>query len=180
MSIYDTLNALEDEGRLVRYLPPEGIPLMRGLYLTTRFYRELADARTSVHVFGQMPAIRILFNRWVAGQVFVMRLAGSRPDADLARLQPPPDDIWEFRLTQHAPQLRIFTRFAAPDVVVATNAVNRDTLGNASARAGKKSKAWVEAMYDCETEWKRLFGGAKPYRADRIAGYVSKNYLGSE
>lgn len=180
MSIDEILERLENEGRLVGYPVPEGFERKRVLYLTAALLQEFEDRNSSLNFFGQMRAARIVFNRWVTGGPVVVRIGGRGAGALLARLEPPPDDIWEFRVTEPKPQLRIFARFAKQDVLVATAAANRDRLGTAFWRSNKQSKAWSEAMYDCLSEWNRLFGGTPAFRGSAVGDYVSENCIGSE
>ena len=178
MSIHEMLQQLEGEGKLVRFLPPDGVAEKRQLFLTSGLYQEFSDRRSSFNFFGQMPAARIAFGRWVTGNLVTVRLGLGNTGAELARLEPPPEEIWEFRITEPVPQLRVFARFAAPDILVATAAVNRDRLGRAFSRSQKQNKAWTEAMYGCISEWTRLFGRTEAFRGRVIADYVSENCLG--
>lgn len=175
MSIHEMLETLEEEGHLIVYPAPPGRPMRRRLYLAAGLYREMGDHRSGLKFFGQMPAVQAVFKRWVCGDSVSMRLNDNGHEALLARLKPPPEDIWELRVTEPKPQLRIFACFAATDILVGMSAVNRDRLGRAFARSGRQSKLWTEAMYGCQAEWRRLFGGAAAFRGRQARDYVSKD-----
>ena len=87
----------------------------------------------------------------------------------LKRLDPPPEEIWEIRVTQPRPQWRLFGRFAEPDTLILTGFFTRGHLGD------KGSEAWREAMADCAERWEALFPNHAPYSAASIHDYVTEN-----
>lgn len=174
MSIFEMLDRLTAERKLLRY-SPVGLGDVRRLYLSAAFARELFEGQSAIGFFEQQTSVLNMFERWIRGKRITVRISGRVPGALLARLEPPPEDIWEFRVTDPRPQLRVFVMFAAPDVLVVLLARNRDTLGSAGNAHGKKSKAWLEAMYGCQTEWRRIFGGASPFRGGKLADYITGN-----
>lgn len=83
-------------------------------------------------------------------------------------LDPHKHEIWEIRSVRPRPSLRVFGRFAEPDVFVATHMVERSPLG------GKFSMNWCLEMVTCEQEWKRIFTYA-PFSAEVYENYITTN-----
>lgn len=174
MSIYERLGALVAEGVLFPVRSSRWNN-QRAIFLSEELNRALADPRSALNFFDQKAEIIGFFERWISGSKIAVRLDNDDRGAELARLLPPPEEIWEIRILSPRPQLRIFGRFIARDMLVVTAAWNRDQLGTAFTRKGKTSRSWMRAMHDCEREWSRLFGRAEPFRGHAIRDYVSEN-----
>lgn len=174
MSIRERLNLAVEQGHLVRY-QRASVEGFRQLYLTAALYDELQNEQSAIAFFGQRSAVSAFFTRWLNGSRLSLRIEERTGRNEMARLEPPPEEIWEMRITEPRPQLRIFGRFVDRNVFVAMFAVNRDRLGNAFSTPGRKSQSWLGAMYDCETLWNGIFGGAEPFRGATHGDYVSEN-----
>jgi hypothetical protein len=85
----------------------------------------------------------------------------------LKELDPPPDNIWEIRITHPNPQVRIIGTFAEPDTLVITSMHTRPFLGD------KGSAAWQTTMNSCHQTWNTLFG-SPPFRSNSIHDYVTE------
>jgi hypothetical protein len=104
-------------------------------------------------------------DRWTAGE----RVYGKKRGEFLDRLDPPPPDVWEIRVTAPRPQARLFGRFAEPDTLILTKFHTRDLLD------GKGSQAWNAAMAHCDQYWKTNFPGIPHFTAGSIHSYVTEN-----
>lgn len=89
----------------------------------------------------------------------------------LKPLEPPPRDIWEIKITEPDPQLRLFCRFAEPDTLIVTHAINRNELGD-----DKGGRRWRGAMSDCENTWKQLFPNTPPWSGSKSGDFITENY----
>ncbi len=87
----------------------------------------------------------------------------------LWRLESPPSEVWEIRVTEPIPQVRIFCRFSEPDSLVVTSMHTRGLLKN------KDSPEWLRVMNHCVAEWDTLLPGYAPFSASRVTEYVSEN-----
>lgn len=172
MSIYERLSEAEEQGTIIRYRRAP-IEEKRALYVTASFFRELSHPGSAIDFFGQKFSVSALFTRWLNGSPLSIRLHDRAFQAELARLEPPPEEIWEMRITVPRPQLRVFGRFAERDVFVAMFAINRDRLGRAFSANGRKNQSWQGAMYECEAIWNGILGGAEPFRGQSASDYVS-------
>ena len=78
---------------------------------------------------------------------------------------------WEFRCRKPRPSIRVFGRFAMPDVFVATHAVFRTSLG------GIRSPKWEHEKLVCEGHWNSA-GLGDPFTDApefRYAAYITSN-----
>ena len=66
------------------------------------------------------------------------------------------------------PSLRVFGRFAEPDVFVGTHAIERASLG------GKWSIAWEIEKLECEQIWRQIFT-SPPFSAAKYEDYITEN-----
>ena len=149
MSIHATLIGLQHARKLFPYQPSETRnPPRRRIFLTA------PDLDTGGFVAAGL-------TRFVLGE----RVYKSF----LKRLDPPPEEIWEIRVTAPRPQWRLLGRFLEPDTLVLTGVFSRDALGR------KGSAAWKAAIADCVRQWAVLFPGRSPHSATTIHDYVTEN-----
>jgi hypothetical protein len=104
--------------------------------------------------------------RWVSGGLVY---GNNRRGLFLDRLQAPPPEIWEIRVTEPAVQARLIGRFAEPDTLILTKFHTRSYLGK------KGSAAWNAATAACVQEWTETFGGHTPFTGATIGHYVTEN-----
>jgi hypothetical protein len=160
---------LEAKGKLFRFAPKLRKPLKRRLYLTTEANRNFNDP-TSPTNFLPRPSgfVRNAMVRWVSGE----RIYGDdhRKPHFLKELDPPPcSDIWEIRVTDPTPKVRLIGAFLERDTLVLSCFRTRSLLGK------KGSQGWKSAMLGCQSEFLILFGQA-PFHANRVGDYISENY----
>lgn len=170
MSIRDLIKAHEDEGTLKCLRPPRGQAATRGILLAPEAQKAIYDANSAIRILGCAPATIAALERWVTGALMLVRFGGRKSDGFLAKLDPPPDEVWEFRVTQPRPQVRALGRFAMRDTIVVTHIHTRNSLGSA------RSPAFEKALSDCVEEWKRLFPVAPPHSGETVSDYISNNF----
>lgn len=163
MSIENRLIELKNEEELVAFKAPKGFKSKRALFISKSVMNEILKANSNVGFHNCRPHIEAVFDNWVKGVEVAVSLGGSGKGALLARLDPPPPNIWELRVTDPSPQFRVFCMFAAKDILVATQIENRNVLGSKQTKTGKKSAAWTKIMQDCNNEWVRLFPNNIPF-----------------
>ena len=162
MSIPALLISLQENGALFSYMPiSTRKTARRRLFLTACAERERTNKDSAVNLLCGEGYIRAALDRWVLGERVY--------SAFLKKLIPPPDEIWEIRVTAPRPQARLFGRFAEPDTLILTGFFTRDHLGK------NGSAAWREAMKDCVRQWEALLSGHAPYSAASIHDYVTEN-----
>jgi hypothetical protein len=168
MSIPDRIWVLEQSGALLRYVPRNGRAVRRCLFLGAEMQKQLNDPQSAICRSGQWPDIIQAFDRWVEGGRLYVDDHG-RPRT-LKRLKPPPSDIWEIRVVEPRPQVRIFGRFASIDVFVALFGRTRPSLGR------RGSEGWRNAMTGCEHQWKALFDILSPLQGGHMRDFVSEAF----
>ncbi len=163
------LATLEQEGKLFRFAPKLRRPLRRRLYLTVEANRNFTDPGSATNFLPRPSGfVRSAMVRWVSGE----RIYGDdngRPRF-LKELDPPPcPDIWEIRVTEPTPKVRLIGAFLERDTLILSCFRTRSFLGR------KGSEAWTQAMLGCQADFLALFG-QRPLHADRVGDYISENY----
>ena len=166
MSIRATIKALVRAGDLTPYLPKSRNPPRRRLYMTRKAGDDLLNPRSASNLLSGRAPIQAALEHWTRGD----RVFGSkRGGGFLKRLEPPPDEIWEIRVTNPVVQSRLFGRFAEPDTLILCSFYTRNFLGK------RNSKNWQIAMKECERLWDDLFGKTRPFCGFYISDYVTEN-----
>ena len=139
--------------------------------MTASAVRVLNDPQSPTNILVGRGHILAALERWVRGELVH---AQSGRGGYLKRLESPPREIWEIRVTQPVTHARLFVRFARPNTLVMTHLRTRGSLGKKIVR-GTKSDHWAKALSECETEWDRLFPGHQPFSANGIHEYITEN-----
>jgi len=168
MSIASIIVALEGQGRLARYVPSRTKRRpRRRLFMTAGFEKKLNDPNSAVNLLVGRGAIEAALTAWTLGDYLPDN--GNGGAGFIKRLEPPPPEIWEIRVTHPAPQARIFGRFAEPDTLIVTDMCTRELLKK------KGSRAWQKACADCATEWASLFRANGPHQGTIVSDYITEN-----
>lgn len=162
MSIEDQLVAREEDGKIHAFKPPKGFKAKRALYISSSVLKEITGANTNVAFHKCKMDIERVFDSWVKGDEFRVSETGSGKGATLAKLDPPPEGVWELRITEPKTQFRVFCQFAKKDVLVATAIENRNILGDKYTANGKFAKEWQRVMHGSKNAWDGLFPGCAP------------------
>jgi len=165
MSIQVKIAALVASDRLRAWHPAKGRPAKRRLYLTRQAWTDLMDANSAVNLLGCRGYIESSLMRWTTGGL----VYGDTKGRFLFRLDPPPPEVWEMRVTEPVVQARLFGRFAEADTLILTGMFTRRLLGK------KGSPEWREAMVQTTTSWDGLFGLAPLFTGTTIHDYVKEN-----
>lgn len=164
--------ALIETGKLCKYPLRSRQPAKRRLFLTETALKDLEDPNSATNILGVRGFIESAMTRWVLGQrVFADDKGKPR---FLKRLDPPPPEIWEIRVTEPRVQARLFGRFADPDTLILTKFHSRGVLRDRKKSAAHNSE-WQIAMKECEAAWNKLFPNIKPFSGADIHAYVTEN-----
>lgn len=170
MSILPFIQTHEASGDLRRVLPPPGISARRGVFLGPKAQNAIDDATSPLNLLSGRASLQAMLERWVAGREMPVRLCGTKPGAFLALLEPPSDEVWEFRITEPVNHFRAFCRFAMPNLLIVTHVCSRRMLGE------KRSAGWKEALATCTAEWDALFPGIVPHHGRLVNDYITENF----
>jgi hypothetical protein len=167
MSIQANIVSLEAAGKLTRYVPRSGQPPKRRLYLSEAALKDLNNPGSAVNTLVGAGFIEAALARWTLGGL--VYADEKKKGRFLCRLDAPPPEIWDIRVTEPVVHARLFGRFAEPDTLILTKFHTRGMLGN------KGSPGWKGAMAACEATWVGLFGGLLPFVGSSIHDYVTEN-----
>jgi hypothetical protein len=139
----------------------------RRLYLTNEALKDFNDRSSAVNVLVGRGYVTAALTRWTLGDRVY---ADDRRNKYrfLCRLEPPPPEIWDIRVTEPLVQARLFGRFAEPDTLILTKFHTRQMLGD------KDSPVWMAAMKACEATWYSL-APLPLFSANTIHQYVTEN-----
>ena len=140
-------------------------PPKRRLFLGPDAAKDLMDPQSAINLLVGKGFVISALDRWTLGE----RIYGKNRGEFLDRLDPPPADVWEIRVTAPRPQARLFGRFAEPDTLILTKFHTRSMLGD------KGSQAWNHAMAHCDQCWQTHFPGIPHFTANHIRAYVTEN-----
>jgi hypothetical protein len=132
------------------------------LYVALEAWSELNNPQSAICLLVGRGVVEAALTRWVSGARIYR--------AFLRRLDAPPPEIWEIRVTEPLVRARLFGRFADSDTFILTNMRTRQLLGK------RGSVGWARAMSDCEQCWGRLFPGHAPYAGTWMRDYVTENF----
>ncbi|MGH7813213.1 MAG: hypothetical protein ACREQI_04330 [Candidatus Binataceae bacterium] len=174
MSILDEVDEWHSRRRLFLLQPASGMPAVRRMYLSEVLAERIFGPWTNLNETVRWMELRAELDSFVEG-LKVVAIAkhpfkgGGK--AFLRRLHAPRDEVWEIRSRTPLPQIRVFGRFAAKDVMVALTWAERAGLG------GPESRAWRDAIVDCKREWHRLFPAYAPFTGSNFYDYLSNIVL---
>lgn len=162
MSIHDDIKRLCDTGALQPYRPPTRRPPRRRLYLGPEARKDLNNPQSAICLLVGRGYVEAAMTRWVSG--------GWVNSAFLCRLEAPPPEIWEIRVTEPTVRARLFGRFAGLDTFILTQMRTRGLLKK------KGSAAWATAMQSCERTWQHLFPNHLPHAGTWMRDYITENF----
>jgi hypothetical protein len=166
MSIAALIALQEVQGKLVRYVPPTHTAPKRALYLAEGARKDLLDPSSAVALLVGRGFVEAALTRWASGGLVH---GDKRRGLFLDRLDPPPPEVWEIRVTEPTVQARLIGRFAERDTLILTRFHTRQKLGK------KGSAEWQAAMQECEATWHLLFPNCPVFVGNAIGDYVSDN-----
>lgn len=95
-------------------------------------------------------------------------------EAFLGRLDRPEDEVWDMRSRTASPGLRLFGRFAAPNIFIAFTWAPRSTVWNGREPMGDRhNPKWDVAKLECERQWGLLFPKHEPIHGEEVQDYVT-------
>lgn len=178
MSIQAEILERVHEGRLqrLRQMMP-GLPDTRRIYLAEEVSRVFAGSWVRSPYGRRVGVARALLEGFTRGDLVVGRMPPSKNvHTVIALLEPASENVWEFRIGEPRPGIRILGRFADKDSFVATNLVNREDFIDAITKMDDPRK-WRDEVIRCKTIWNHLFPSYHPYIGSTIHDYISNSRL---
>ena len=173
MSIRDEVNALCADGRLHRLA--SGVPgaqELRAICVSTEINTQLVGPWEDTASAAAWGGVRADLAAFIDGDVMVLPREGRHANrANMLRLRPAADEIWETRHRDPRPGIRLFGRFAERNLLIALSWGERRALGAANSRA------WRDARVQCATNWRNLFPAYQPLTGAYPDAYLSHTYV---
>jgi hypothetical protein len=158
------MSELEGTGAIIRYVPTVQVAgnRPRTLWLTPEMHVLCRPA-------GAHPDPRVTDGPLVWFQnvlnAFVLRGPDMVKDVDLKQLDPPENEVWEFRSYAVKPYLRLFGSFVLPSHFLGVNFRVRDDLEE--SRGSRWNSALAETI-----ERRNLLMPNPPYQGSRFSEYL--------
>jgi hypothetical protein len=122
-------------------------------------------------------AARALLESFLRGDQIVGRMPPSKDvNTVIALLDPLEENVWEFRVGNPRPGVRILGRFAETDTFIATGWVNREDFTDPVTRRDDPRR-WRDEVLRCKTVWKNLFPSYKPFEGSTLHDFISNARL---
>lgn len=157
---------LLQNGLVKRFVPRSRRKAQRRLYLTANAEAELTGQYSAIGLLSLRGEIEVAMTHWTLGELVYADDDGN--PKFLKRLEGPPPEIWNIRVTESDVQARLFCRFLEPNALIVTKIVPRSDLSQGGKYSAKK---WNKAMNDCLNDWNAL-GLTEPYSGETIRDYV--------
>ena len=181
MSIRDEINNRVSEHRLTRLIPVNQKDPRRRTVLMSE---EITGMVMGPWVEGPMGErcgrLRADLENFVTGErVTVCLTPREAKDAQIARLEPVEDEVWDFRCQEPSPGLRVFCRFAEKDILVAMTCYPRSLSLPWWHRLPllDDERRWRTAIVECRSDWRKLFPAHEPVTGGCLDDYLSNAVL---
>jgi len=164
MLIDVAIQGAKTSGALIPFQPPvRWAASPRAFLMTQRLAQQIADALSSPdqHRVERWERLRADIAHFVENGMITWSF--------MRWLDPKKYEHWELRSVRPRPSLRVFGRFAEPNVFVGTHAVERTSLG------AKWSLQWEMEKLECEEAWKLALGDCEPFRSCKYEDYITEN-----
>jgi hypothetical protein len=174
MSIRDQIFSLcaGNDGRLVLVTPLLPVSHPRAIYATKELSDDIAAGATQTvgSTAYRIGLLRTDLDWFSAGELITVGY-GKEDACRMKPLDPRNEEVWELRSRDPKPALRVFGRFAEPDVFIATHMAWRDVLG------GWDSWEWAAEIRRCKAIWRQLFPTYPPHSGGNVRDYITNNVI---
>jgi hypothetical protein len=155
------------EGRKLFCLEPawQSDPVVRTLFMSSAVRECVEGPFPSGYAANWHENARAVLDAFIVGDHMSVGWEPFNKDTDaiIARVDPVDDEVWDFRCLVPRPGIRVFGRFAEPDMFIALTWEYRDHVD------------WDQARAECAAEWKRLFAGLPPHTGKHLNDYLTFN-----
>jgi hypothetical protein len=182
MSIHDGINDRIGDQRICRLVPHNKKDPRQRTVLMSQEITEMVDGPWQDGLMGDRCArLRADLENFVTGARMTVcwEPFEAKKEAQIGRLDPIGDEVWDFRCQEPSPGLRVFCRFADKDILVALTCYPRSISVPWLDRLPllDSKRRWRRAIIDCRSEWKKLFPAHEPISRDHIDEYLSNAIL---
>lgn len=182
MSMQDAIRGRVEGGEIVEIAPTfPGDPHHRSLYVSPEIWTLANGPWESEKTSRKCARLIADLSAFVAGdQISVCNRPFQAKDAFLGLLSPVSEGVWDIRLRDPDPGIRLIGKFALKDVFIAllpasrsvsVSWVGRGPLGSAD------SMEWAKIIRECKADFRRLFGVWPSLTGDTISDHLSANFI---
>lgn len=161
------------------YLPiMEGDPIERVMLIETEVTELLDGPYQSVHHARRIGRLRADLESFVMGEEITLSFTPyEHGSAYMGLLDPKGQATWDIRSRDPEPGLRVFGRFACPDVFVALTWSPRSKEVGWSRKPALEDipLMWRIQILDCDQKWNSILPGLVPVSGDEVERYVTAN-----
>lgn len=172
MSISDVINDAIARGQIFRVEPRmESEPMVRALYASLEVRRLMFGPWLNDEEDRLSGNLWAAFDRFVVGHRIPVSLNSpfKKPkDTYLSRMDPTRNEVWEIRIRDPRPAIRVFGRFAYRDCFVVFNWGLRKELG------GPSSREFQQQVHICLSKWRQIFPSYNAFSGDTVDEYISE------
>jgi len=158
MSLRDQINTCCGDGRLIS-LPPliRSDPVVRHLFVAEEVFKIVRGPWPKSTEGVRHASLRALLDRFTAGGRITVadHPTKKKNSANMARVRPPEDEIFDFRAMDPEPGIRAFGSFAEKDTFVVVTWRYREELEYDPVKWGKE-------ILRCKAKWRLLFHAYPP------------------
>ena len=168
MSMQDRINNLCSEKRLIETVFGGPFRVVRTLYLSPEVHSLISGTARGLtsEKLGRWLQTRAWFEHFVDGKRITLK-DKPKSRAQLARLEPPEDEIWEVRENKPVPSLRVLGSFVVKKDVFVALTPSEHPQGR------RDSPEWKGLVSKYKTHWEELFHGYEPLKGKYPDDYLS-------
>lgn len=170
MTIQSVINQWVATGEL-RYLRPSlpSIQCVRSIFVTEEVEAALIGPWPTTGLERRFGRASATLDAFTEGLRMSVRLPPSKSVlAQIALLEDAEDEVWEIRVSDPRPGVRVFGRFSDRDCFIAMTWSEREKLIT--------DDDWRREKERCKREWRKLFPSFNPHTGTKADDYVSNAF----
>jgi hypothetical protein len=168
MSIREMMREWINAGEMVVLEPAlASIPTVRFVFATKEVAAEIYGPWEDKECEIRYARARAVIDAFIGGARIATRHPPSRSaKAQLALLDPPQDQVWEFRSREPKPGVRVFGRFFEASAFVALGTELRENIDDNFTKEKER----------CKREWRKFFTPYPPHQGSSLSDYLTDFY----
>jgi hypothetical protein len=147
----------------------ESTPCVRRIFATKEVSDAVFGPWANATIEARFGRARAYLDTFISGDLMSVRMPPSKSvSAQIALLEDDKDQVWEIRVRDPKPGVRIFGSFTEKDVFLALTIGFREKY--------KTDADWVPPIERCKRTWRTYFPTYTPLSGSQPDDYVSKSF----